>query len=133
MARSISEQIQVYPTTAESIAALHGVLLGHELGVPSVIFEGDAKQVVQAVNAQEPCNCIYGHIVEGIQDALKGCTRTCFTYIAREGNCVAHGLAKEAILHVMDTTWRNDIPPCIHDIVQRGSYPLSMTISYVLE
>jgi hypothetical protein len=57
--------------------------------------------------------------VEGIQDALKGCNRTSFNYIAREGNCAADGLAKEASLHVMDTTWRNASPPCIHDIVMR--------------
>jgi hypothetical protein len=95
------------------------VLLGKELGASEVTFEGDAKQVVQAVNAQEPCDSIYGHIVEGIQDELKGFNRTSFKHIAREGNSAAHGLAKEAILHVMDTMWRNTIPPCIHDIVMR--------------
>jgi hypothetical protein len=84
-----------------------------------LIFEGDASLVVQAVNAQEPCNCTYGHIVEGIQDSLKGFNRMSFEYIARDGNYAAHGLAKEATLRVMDTTWRNEIPPRIYDIVMK--------------
>ena len=50
---------------------------------------------------------------------MKGFNRTSFNYIAREGNFAAHGLAKEATTHVMDITWRNEIPPCIHDIVKR--------------
>jgi hypothetical protein len=57
--------------------------------------------------------------VEGIQDTLKGFNRTNFICIAREENYAAHELAKEAITHVMDTTWRNKIPQCIHDIVKR--------------
>jgi hypothetical protein len=30
-----------------------------------------------------------------------------------------HGLAKEAIKHVVDVTWRNEIPLCIYDIIKR--------------
>jgi DNA-binding FadR family transcriptional regulator len=94
-------------------------LLGQEIEATELIFEGDANLVVHAVIAQEPCNSSYGHIVEGIQDALKSFIRMSFDHIARDRNYAAHGLAKEAILHVMDTTWRNEIPPFIYDIVMR--------------
>jgi hypothetical protein len=46
MVRSITKFTHVDSTTAESIAALYGVLLGQELGAGNLIFEGDANQVV---------------------------------------------------------------------------------------
>ena len=42
-----------------------------------------------------------------------------FNFIPRDGNFAAHGLAKEAIKHVVDIMWRNEISLCIYDIVKR--------------
>ena len=44
-ARSITKFTLVDLTIAESIATLHGVLFGQEIGVADLIFEGDANQV----------------------------------------------------------------------------------------
>ena len=80
---------------------------------------------MQEVNSQEPCNSWHGHIVEGVQMGLKKIDNVSFNYVNREGTYAAHGLAKEAIKFVIDTTWRNEIPPCIYDIVKREEHVLS--------
>ena len=40
----------------ETLAAFHALLFCHEIGVQRVIFEGDALQVANEVNAENPCN-----------------------------------------------------------------------------
>jgi hypothetical protein len=46
----------VDPVVAKALAATHALILGYELGVQQVIFEGDAQQVVKAINSESPCN-----------------------------------------------------------------------------
>jgi hypothetical protein len=41
--------------------AIHAVMSCHELNFHYVIFEGDALEVVQAVNSASICNSSYGH------------------------------------------------------------------------
>jgi hypothetical protein len=57
---------EVNPVVAKALAATHAFILGYELGVQQVIFEGDAQQVVQAINSESPCNTSYGHLIEDI-------------------------------------------------------------------
>lgn len=51
---------------AEALAATHALIMGRELG-QNAIFEGDALQIITAVNLQKGCSCSYGHFVEDIQ------------------------------------------------------------------
>jgi hypothetical protein len=57
--------------------------------------------------------------VEDTQKEMAMLNNSRFNFIPRDGNFAAHGLAKEAIKHVIDIMWRNEIPPCIYDIVKR--------------
>jgi hypothetical protein len=50
------------------------------------------------------------------------------TFVKREGNVVAHRLAKIALTIVMDHTWREEIPNCIFDTVACGSFHSSCLI-----
>lgn len=97
IARSMTKQLDVDPATAETLAAVQGMLMGNELGANGIIFEGDAKQVIQAANSHAPCNSSYGHFVEDIQDELMAFSNSSFNFISRDGNSAADGLAKAAI------------------------------------
>jgi hypothetical protein len=44
--------LEVDPVVAESLAATHALILCHALGFQQVIFEGDAQQVVNAINSE---------------------------------------------------------------------------------
>jgi hypothetical protein len=98
------------------------MLLGKEMGAKCIILEGDANQIVQAVNFGQPCNSIYGHLIEDIQEGMVDFRDSSFTFTPCDGNFVAYGLAKEAIKHVVDVTWRNEILPCIYDIIKREEF-----------
>jgi ribonuclease HI len=50
----------VTPMTAEALAALHAVIFARDKGYEDVIFEGDALQVVSAVNSNNPCETNFG-------------------------------------------------------------------------
>lgn len=70
VARSITKALVVDSATIESLATFQGMILGNELGANCIIFEGDAKQIVQAVNSKEPCNSKHGHLVQDIQEGM---------------------------------------------------------------
>ena len=114
----MTKEIDVDPTTVETVAAVQGIIMGKELGAQGIIFEGDAKQLIQAVNSLAPCNSNYGHLVEDIQCELMAFSNSSFNFIFRDGNFAADGLTKEAIRHVVDKTWRYEIPPCVYDIIK---------------
>ena len=50
--------------TVEALAALRVVVFAKELSVFKVIMEGDCLKVVQALQARECCNTLYGNVIE---------------------------------------------------------------------
>ena len=60
---SKQQQIEVEPVIDEAFAALHAILFCPEQGVQHAILEGDAAQVILAVNSNTPCASRYGHFV----------------------------------------------------------------------
>jgi hypothetical protein len=40
-------------------------------------------------------------------------------HVKREANSAAHGLAREAVTHIVDSIWMEEILPWIYDIVIR--------------
>lgn len=79
-------------------------MLDKELGYNQIIFEGDAKLVIQAVNDARPSNSYFGHFVEGIQVELNSLEYASFMHVPREANGIVHELAKLATTHVTDST-----------------------------
>lgn len=61
------------PAMAEALAALQAMLFCQKLGFTDIIFEGDALQVVKAVNSKTANSSCYGHFVEGIQAGFLLC------------------------------------------------------------
>ena len=67
---STMKMISTDSTTAEALATIQIVFFGKEQSYRHIIFQGDAMQIVQAVNHPSPCQSSYGHIVEGIHAEL---------------------------------------------------------------
>jgi ribonuclease HI len=107
--------LEADPVVAEFLATTHALIFCHELGLQHVIIEGDAQQVVNAINSDRPCNTSYGHLIEDIRVSLGS---SCFQYVRRTANLAAHALAVEARTRVTDKMWFS-IPPCISDIVRK--------------
>ncbi|XP_059450979.1 uncharacterized protein LOC132181760 [Corylus avellana] len=90
------------PTAAEALASLYAVRWCQELGRRAIILEGDAKQVVEAINSDVNNGSRFGHIVEDIRQTLKTFPRWRCAFANRNANAAAHGLAKGATKLVMD-------------------------------
>ena len=52
---------------AKALAACRAVILVKELLLFQVCFEGDRRQVIQAINARGACRTLFGHIIEEIR------------------------------------------------------------------
>jgi ribonuclease HI len=69
--KSLTRRGFLEPAPAEATAVLVAVHMCCELGLQQVWLEGDAKVVVDAVNAREPVWTRWGHLVEDISLTLQ--------------------------------------------------------------
>ncbi|KAF5462824.1 hypothetical protein F2P56_018800 [Juglans regia] len=98
---------------AECTALWEAMILCEELGIGEVIFEGDAKIVIDAVSSGERDDSSLGHLVENLQQKLNSHSRWKLAFIHREGNEVAHQLAKLALHGENDMYWVEEGPEAI--------------------
>lgn len=87
--------------------------LPYELGFSQVILEGDALQIVQAVNKKIKYLSWHDHLIEAIKSLLISNPSWTVQHIGREGNKVAQSLAKEALKQDQEKLWLEDFPAFI--------------------
>jgi ribonuclease HI len=89
---------------AEAMAVLLAIQLCRELGFLRVHLEGDAKGVIDAINYVDVDKCWMGHVIEDIKVELKTLAhwKLTLTLVKREGNQVAHNLAKYAVMNCIN-------------------------------
>lgn len=112
-ARGIPIDSKLEPVLAEAQAALHATIFAKNLGLVNIIFEGDTKQIIKAINSEQPCMSSYGPLVDGAVSGLGGLENSPFSHVKREANCAAHGLAKLALNFVTEITWADSLPSTI--------------------
>lgn len=101
---------------AESIVARWALSICAELGFQSVVFEGDALEVVNSLISTSQCWRICGCIVEDTRRMLHQFNSWTVKQARRSTNQVAHFLAKHALSIVQDFVWR-ECPSFLHDLV----------------
>ena len=96
---SCSEKMfQAYKTEeTEALAARKALMFAHELGFQSVILEGDPLGLIQALKSQEQNVCPLSLLVEDVKVYSNHFRRVLYSHIKRNGNSIAHSLAKHAI------------------------------------
>jgi len=116
-ARSTTHTLVVDPTMAKTWAALQAVMFFQDLGFYDICSEGDALQIIRDCVMNVSNESRYGHLVEGIKSGMRYFRSASIVYVKREANSAAHGLVREAIIHIVDKIWMEEIPPKIYDIV----------------
>ncbi|XP_059445373.1 uncharacterized protein LOC132177154 [Corylus avellana] len=96
---ALCKTVEAYlePVIAEAMGALRAIELCREMWIQEVIFEGDCKTVVQAINCKEYQWSRYGQVVEDSKTLLGDIRRWEMRHVNRGANTTAHGLAKFAI------------------------------------
>ena len=100
MGEVIAASNKVLPTSysaeiSEALAMQDGVLLATEMEVSHAIFESDALSIILAINGGIHGGEL-GHIIRNIREVATLFSWCAFKHLKREGNRVAHELAKVA-------------------------------------
>ena len=97
--------------TVEVLAARSAVCLARDLNLDQVIFEGDAEVIIKALNFGGFSSSSFGHIIRDIKLLSSTFNKVSFSHTCRQGNSVAHGLARMACNFSTFQVWMEDVPP----------------------
>ncbi|XP_041009471.1 probable inactive receptor kinase At5g53320 [Juglans microcarpa x Juglans regia] len=89
------QKMKAKAVIVEAIALIRTIEVCREMGFNKVVFEGDALIVINAVKEDVACWAWYGQVVEDVKSSLKELLHWEIQFVRREGNMIAHSLAKD--------------------------------------
>lgn len=92
------------PSIAEALALRRAVTLYAELGLSSVILEGDSQVIVKATSGEEEVWANYGTIVE-YRLLIRGYRNCQIRFVYREVNNITHKRSKLAFKFSKERVW----------------------------
>jgi len=110
------------PLVAEALGAKLCVEFGIFLGIKSVVIEGDAVGVVNALNRSVVDEGIITNLITETRLKLGNYDRWSIKHVRRDGNKIAHSLAKLAISHFQNQVWLGSYPSVLTDLVSSEMY-----------
>ena len=81
----------------EALAALKALQFAFDLGFQNAILEGDLLGLIKALKAEDHNMSSWGLLVEDAKLVANSFVSLSYSHIKRNGNSVAHNLAKHAI------------------------------------
>ena len=116
---SCSEKIhQAYkPDEVEALAALKAVTFACELGFWRAILEGDSLGLIKALKSTECSLSPTGLLVDDVKRVANSFERLLYSHVKRNGNIVAHSLAKNALCIIDFQVWMEEVPSHIVSIL----------------
>ena len=94
----------------EALAATRAVELAVEIGIDRIIFEGDFSIVIKGLTNQVPNFAPLSFLIKEANELANRLTRVKFQHVGREGNSVAHNLARHARHVTGFSIWMEDVP-----------------------
>lgn len=95
---------------AEAYAATKAVELARDLGFTDIHLEGDSLCIVKALREEAEFMSEYGHILLQTVGVCKSFSRFHVSHVGRQGNGLAHGLARMARHQNYHQVWMEDLP-----------------------
>ena len=100
---------------AEALVARRAVVFVKELSLFNVEIEGDCSRVIKDLIDPRRCSTLFGHVIDKSR-SLGATLQYCkFQHVQREGNRLAHALARRTILFADTDLW---IKTLSSDLVQ---------------
>jgi len=101
----------------EALVARRAAIFSVELGLHQVVIKGDSEIVFKALLGWCLERSGIGHIIKDCK-SISGFLQTCsFSHTRRQGNYVAHALAKRARMSSPLLVWMEYVPPDISYLV----------------
>ncbi|XP_075670417.1 uncharacterized protein LOC142640223 [Castanea sativa] len=102
------------PTSVEMVevlAARSALCFAKDLGFSKLIVEGDSKIAIHALTNDDLFSSSFGHIIKDIKRLSSTLENVIFSHTHRQGNRVAHGMARMACNFSLFQSWMEDVPP----------------------
>ena len=100
------------------MAATTALVFASELGIRQAILERDSLAVIKALKESEYPLSPSGLLLEDVRMFSQRFDTMLYSRTKREGNSVAHNLARHAISISDFLVWIEDVPPHIQNFVQ---------------
>ncbi|KAJ1408301.1 Ribonuclease H-like superfamily [Sesbania bispinosa] len=122
---SLAKKIQApNPLIAEALAMREAITAAYNFNWSKVVFESDCQILVEACRRERSVAQIK-LIVEDILTVASGFTHCGFTWVQRQGNSVAHKVAKECLSGSLSSFWMASAPSWLqHQLAQDLSLAL---------
>ncbi|XP_075663011.1 uncharacterized protein LOC142632511 [Castanea sativa] len=101
------------PTSVEMVdvlAARSALCFAKDLGFTKLVVEGDSKIAIQALTNDSLSSSCFGHIIKDIKRLSSTLESVIFSHTRRQGNEVAHGMARMACNFSLFQSWMEDVP-----------------------
>ena len=99
-----------YVAALETLAARRAVQFVQELDMKDSIFEGDSEVSISAIKSRCFQHPSCGHLIQDIMALLKSLQNYSFSHVHRQGNALAHALAKRARFSFPVLAWMESVP-----------------------
>ena len=112
---SLSKQIsQAYnPLDIEAMAIATAMQFASDLGPQRAILEIDSLVLVKALQDDTEFISAMGLVLDEIRHKVNFFNELQYSHVKREGNIVAHKLARHAICVLDVVVWMEDVPPLL--------------------
>ncbi|XP_041001566.1 uncharacterized protein LOC121247257 [Juglans microcarpa x Juglans regia] len=95
----------VNAAVAESLALRKAAELCSDLNIQKAIFEGDAKEVVEAVLSEKEAVLDFSSIIDDVKFDFRNRTHWFIQFASRKKNTIAHILTKKALEIRKEIVW----------------------------
>ena len=100
------------------MAAIRAIEFAREIGVDRIMDEGDSSIVTKALSTKNPALALYGLLIEDTRVFEGNFLELSYSHTKREGNEVAHCLARLALTLSDVAVWMEDVPLSVLPFVQ---------------
>ncbi|XP_042939476.1 uncharacterized protein LOC122274506 [Carya illinoinensis] len=105
------------PLLAEAYGTLQATTFGLELGLRKIILQGDSLQITQALKKKDANWTSVGMFVSEAKEIRKNFLKRDVLHVRRDGNVIAHVLAKDALVISDVIVTMEESPPFISDLI----------------
>ena len=111
----LSEKVWMPATVEilEMLAARIAAIFARDLSFSQVCFEGDSELVVKCLQSGMVSNALVGHLVKDFMSIRRHFQSSNVIHVRRQGNNVAHALARDVKFSFTLRVWMEEVPPKI--------------------
>ena len=95
---ALAERIPIptSPAIVEALTCQRAMVFAKELNLMDIVFEGDAEQIIKALQAKEVHHPQYGHVLQDSLVLASDFWVCSFTHVKCVSNSIAHFLARRS-------------------------------------